>query len=419
MADQHNDNIPAVGNQIANDIPDIKENLEYHLDLFQNFCGTVSKTDATGVYPGSWGRTAISSDDTLDDTHYWVDVDTSGADVTLTLPVAATAGSDRYYIIKLNDATNQCIIDGDTAETIDGEAIVTLTQADETIMIICDGSNWNILFHYAPKAASGKALPLPRSYLAGLTLSNDTDADHDINITAGECRDSTNAYNIVLPSEITKQIDATWAAGNDAGGMEAADAVGNTEWFHVHLLYSPSTGVVDAGFDTSVTATNLLADAAVVTAGHTIYRRIGAVLTDGTANILAFTQVGDEFIWSDPPLDINLTNIAAETTASQTLSAPLGVKTEAIINAVVSRGGSNSARTYLRSPDASNEAASDSAAPLKTLGNSDGTINAVSNIQIKTGTSSEIYSISKASAGANTTLRIVTLGYKDRRGKDD
>jgi len=35
MADQHNSNIPAVGNQISADIPDIKENLEFHKDAFQ------------------------------------------------------------------------------------------------------------------------------------------------------------------------------------------------------------------------------------------------------------------------------------------------------------------------------------------------------------------------------------------------
>ena len=35
MVDIHNDNIPALGNTIAADIPDIKENLEFHKDAFQ------------------------------------------------------------------------------------------------------------------------------------------------------------------------------------------------------------------------------------------------------------------------------------------------------------------------------------------------------------------------------------------------
>ena len=413
MADQHNDNIPAVGNQIANDIPDIKENLEYHLDLFNNFCGTVSKTDATGVYPGDWGRTAITSSDTLDDTHYWIDIDASGGAVTLTLPAAATAAAGRYYLVKLNDATNACIIDGDGAETIDGEATISLTLADEAIMVICDGSGWNVLFHYAPATASGKSNPLPRGYLGGLKLSRDAgDTSHDINITAGECRDSTNAQNIVLPAEITKQIDNTWAAGDDAGGLEDGDSVGNTEWFHVHLLYSPSTGVVDAGFDTSITATNLLADVAAAAAGHTIYRRIGAVLTDGSANILAFSQLGDEFLWDNPPLDHNgsATGTNAVTIA---LATPLGIKTHAIFNVYGFDG--TAYNIYFSSLYISDEVPSSTAAPL-------GGLSAIGNdavggrVKVRTNTSSQI----RYRCSQNVdNLRVSWLGYIDRRGKDD
>lgn len=43
--DQHNSNIPAIGNTIAADIPDIKENLEFHKDAFQRIFATWSDTD--------------------------------------------------------------------------------------------------------------------------------------------------------------------------------------------------------------------------------------------------------------------------------------------------------------------------------------------------------------------------------------
>ena len=45
MADQHNSNIPALTNQVASDIPDIKENLEFHKDAFQLLFETWSDTD--------------------------------------------------------------------------------------------------------------------------------------------------------------------------------------------------------------------------------------------------------------------------------------------------------------------------------------------------------------------------------------
>ena len=49
MADQHNDNIPAVANTIAADIPDIKENLEWHKDCFEAICTGWSNTVTTDL----------------------------------------------------------------------------------------------------------------------------------------------------------------------------------------------------------------------------------------------------------------------------------------------------------------------------------------------------------------------------------
>lgn len=55
MADQHNANIPALTNTIASDVPDIKENLEYHKDVFQAFVNAWSDTVATNVKPKIMG----------------------------------------------------------------------------------------------------------------------------------------------------------------------------------------------------------------------------------------------------------------------------------------------------------------------------------------------------------------------------
>lgn len=49
IADQHNDNIPAVGNQISSDIPDIKENLEWHKDCFQAICNGFDNASLTNL----------------------------------------------------------------------------------------------------------------------------------------------------------------------------------------------------------------------------------------------------------------------------------------------------------------------------------------------------------------------------------
>ena len=49
MADQHNSNIPAVGNQISADIPDIKENLEWHQDVFQKVLNSYHASSLTSI----------------------------------------------------------------------------------------------------------------------------------------------------------------------------------------------------------------------------------------------------------------------------------------------------------------------------------------------------------------------------------
>ena len=51
MADQHNDNIPAVGNAIVEDIADIKENLEFHKDCIEKLCtGWSNALPQPGLY---------------------------------------------------------------------------------------------------------------------------------------------------------------------------------------------------------------------------------------------------------------------------------------------------------------------------------------------------------------------------------
>lgn len=59
----------------------------------------------------------------------------------------------------------------------------------------------------------------PPGFINGLQLSNGTDVVNHIDIAAGACIDFADAVNIKLTSVFTKQIDANWAAGNDAGGF--------------------------------------------------------------------------------------------------------------------------------------------------------------------------------------------------------
>lgn len=134
-------------------------------------------------------------------------------------------------------------------------------------------------------AALASVSSLPKSYIAGLTCSNGTDADHDIDIAVGECRAADDSADLVLAAVLTKQADAAWAVGDDAGGMDAGSVAADT-LYAVWLIRRSDTGVIDALFSTSFSAPTMPAN-------YDSKRLIWAVMTDASANILPFEQYGD------------------------------------------------------------------------------------------------------------------------------
>lgn len=87
--------------------------------------------------------TTITTNTTLDSSHFTVLVDASGGDVTVTLP--AVASGLIYHIKRIDNTANTVLIDGNGAETIDGGATAELTVQYETIKIQADSTEWWIL----------------------------------------------------------------------------------------------------------------------------------------------------------------------------------------------------------------------------------------------------------------------------------
>ncbi len=166
-------------------------------------------------------------------------------------------------------------VSADATETEKG--LVELATISETIA----GTNTTL----ATTPAGVKSLiALPTMFIQGLVLENDTDAEHDIKINVGKTRSADDTTDISLASVITKQIDASWTAGNNAGGMPSPLTVSANMTYHLFVIMKLD-GTIDVGFDTSLTATNLLSDAT----DFVKYRRIGSVTTDASANIVGFT----------------------------------------------------------------------------------------------------------------------------------
>src|SRR6266851_926625 len=134
-----------------------------------------------------------------------------------------------------------------------------------------------------------------RSYIAGFTLSNDGVTPNTvIDISAGTSMsdDQTTVMNSVA---FTKNCNAAWVVGSGNGALDTGVVLVASTWYHVYQIKRTDTNVVDFLISTS-------ASAPTMPANYTKKRRIGSFKTDGSGNIIAFTQVGDRFRWSVPVL---------------------------------------------------------------------------------------------------------------------
>ncbi|PCJ24095.1 MAG: hypothetical protein COA96_10140 [SAR86 cluster bacterium] len=230
------------------------------------------------------------------------------ARTVLTLNSAATLGIGFFFWVKGNGGSVG--INPNGSETIDGLATKAIASGSSTL-IVCDGFN----FHTATTATAA----WPGQFF-GLNTSNGADPDHDVNVALGQASsDDVLAANIVTMNLLTsagKKIDASWVVGGNVGGLDTG-TVANNSWYHIFLIMRTDTGVVDVLISLSPTSPTM-------PTGYDKKRRIGSVLTDGSANIIGYTQTGDEFLWDTPILDINVT-FPPNTAVTRTLSIPTGI----------------------------------------------------------------------------------------------
>ena len=245
----------------------------------------------------------------------------------------------------------------------------------------------------------------PRGYIDGYIVSNNaSDANNDIDISAGQARSSDNTIDIPLNSTLTKRLDATFTAGTNQGMLDTGTKQADT-WYHIHSILNPTSGAVDVLASTSLASPTM-------PSGYTKLRRIASILTDSSGNIIAFKQYpGGEFQWDNPPLDVN--NVTF-TTSAQTavLSTPPDIQVLAYVNL-----GAGDALVYISSIDIDDEAPSETVAPLSSSGNSTGGTNSNNTEQARvwTDTSSQIR---YRGSNASRSLYLATLGWWDPRGKD-
>lgn len=84
-----------------------------------------------------------TSDYSLEADVFLVRVDATAADVTVTLPPAASFPGRQVYIKKIDAGANAAILDGNGSETIDGVSNKSTTTQYANIGVISNGSSWD------------------------------------------------------------------------------------------------------------------------------------------------------------------------------------------------------------------------------------------------------------------------------------
>lgn len=250
--------------------------------------------------------------------------------------------------------------------------------------------------------------PIYRDLNGLVTEQNIADTTTLITINEGVCADSTGYDLFRLRDALTKDITATWVEGDSVGGLATGLTIAADTWYHNFLLFSPN-GKIDSGTDTSLTAANLLASAAVQSAGYTLYRRVASFRTlTGSALIKDYHQTNDIFLFDDP--DNYLASIIPDTffSALFTLDVPPGFRVQASVNLRAGAGD-----IYASPPFVAALNAAVTASPLYTYtvpsADDGGT-----NVFIVTDDNKQIRQNRRLSGG-NTNVFIVTLGWKDWR----
>ena len=226
-------------------------------------------------------------------------------------------------------------------------------------------------------------------------------------IATGVCVDGTQGVTMRLTSaQNSKLVNSAWAVGVTTGMLDTGTIAAST-WYHVFLIYRQDTGVVDSICSTTVATPTMPTN-------YTHYRRIGSFRTDGSSQIIAYTQDGDYFRWAaGPALDVNATNPGTSATTS-TVTVPSGVNVHAYFNVGLAPSASGSA-LYISDLAANDEAASITATPLAQ-------IRAVTNTAsgwaiVRTNTTAQIRWRVDSSDGS-TVVRIVALAWWDPRGRN-
>lgn len=251
-----------------------------------------------------------------------------------------------------------------------------------------------------------------RGFIDGCKIANGTDATNDLNVSAGQCMDSTNAVVINVAAMAGKQLDANWAPGAAAGMRNSGVAIANGT-YHIYAV-AKADGTQDIYAHTSTTVATVITALQAESGGasYVYARRVASIVRAG-ATILQFTQYGDRFELVTPVLDIDVTNPGTSAVTRTLASMPTGLALRALMyNEIYCTATTFS--HYVTSLAQTDGGAGGGSNVLKLAYAND---LAACYVEATTNTSAQIRTRSSASDAA-AGVRILSIGWVDTRGRD-
>lgn len=300
---------------------------------------------------------------------------------------------------------------GSSTGTVYGTISSSSYSTNTTVNVIWDSgslSNETLTVSLGQVPVTGKPVPVNalsdtpvlQNYLTGLTLST-AGSSATFSVAAGQAADSTNAAIMTLTSALAKTT-GSWTVGNNQGGLDTGSIATTLTWYHVWQIKRVDTGVVDV-------LISLSASSPTMPTNYTLKRRIGSVLCNASSQWVAFTQIGDTFIWSAAVRDLNGVTLPTGSRTLYTLTVPTGVNVTANFRAFIAVADGSAIFT---SPSESDQA-SGSANGID-LYNTTASSASAGRFAVMTDTSARI---GGRAGAASTTCYVHTFGWVDTRGK--
>lgn len=318
--------------------------------------------------------------------------------------IDALADGIRIHFVPNLTNTDAATINVDTLGAKKLRKFVGLVEAALTAGDLVKDGHYVAQYDASADSATGAWIVLnptpdpPAGLIWGLETSRNSVSVVDI--AAGRCADDTNAVLLISTGTLSVDFGTTGANGLDTGSLA------NNTWYHVFVM-GHTDGTI-AGFgSTSLSPT--------LPTGYTWKRRVGSVKTNGSAQIIHWTQRGDHFLWTTEVTDRSSTTLSSSW-ALVTLTVPLGVRTRPLLSGFLTQANAGVVYIELSDGDQASTPTSRLYAGASFFA-SDGCY--WNTDQLFTDTSSRIYHRTYVGSSTPTlsTNSIRTRGWVDTRGK--